>query len=86
MNRFYLIKQLPKPSKIKTKGYLSVDPTTKQARFFALGNSATPILEKVEIKFASSQSILLSGFEPTGFDKTGREKYKYQEWVLFFAD
>lgn len=84
MDRFYLTKQFPKRKK-RIKGYLDVDSVKKRTIFWGNDESCVAILDKVEIRSASSENILLWGFEPTGFDKMGRTKFKYQEWLLFFV-
>lgn len=83
MDTFYLIKQLPNCPVVKFKGYLSIDSKTKQATFWT-EDSCIVVLEKAEIQSASSEFIVLRGFEPTGTDKSGRPTFKYQEWALFF--
>lgn len=83
-NIFYLTKQLPKLSK-KTMGYLDVDSKTKRAMFWTENDKCIADMESVQIKCANTEVIILSGFEPAGLDRTGRGKFKYQEWVLRFV-
>jgi len=80
----YLYKQYPKPSKKPIYGTVSCD----QKRMFLwenLESKNTHILAELrvpEIVHASTKGVLFRGFEPYGFDKTGREITKYQEWWI----
>lgn len=43
------------------------------------------ILHGVALKSTGADGIRLSGFQPNGIDKQGREKFVYQEWWLAYA-
>ncbi len=53
------------------------DPTAHNGRVLAQ-------LEKPEIIFISTTGLMFKGYEPDGVDKTGRKKFKYQEWFIAF--
>lgn len=59
-------------------GTLSSDKT--QCLFSEDETGINFLLEQPEIIFINPDGIMLRGFEPDGVDKTGRKKYKYQEW------
>jgi hypothetical protein len=78
--------QKPKPSKTPLTGAATCDrgqmiywdnPADPHARIMAQ-------LEKPEIMFINSSGMMVKGYEPDGVDKTGRAKYKYQEWFIAF--
>lgn len=43
------------------------------------------VLHGVRLELAAKDGIRLSGFQPNGVDKQGREKFRYQEWWLAYA-
>jgi hypothetical protein len=84
MPHFILVTQLPKP-KVIGPGSLSVSKTGDADFFEGNADSNSPILasmQRVKVDWAAAAGILISGMEPDGFDRQGRQKYKYQEWLL----
>lgn len=78
-----LQKQLPKPSK-PIEGIATChekrllwwdDPTATTGKILAE-------IRNPEIMSASTHGIHFRGFEPSGFDNSGREILKYQEWWI----
>ena len=73
-----LYKQLPRPKKEGINGFADGD---KEIIHFFSDSQLTveklyrPFLEKI-----THEGIRFSGLEDDGFDKTGRQKFKYQEW------
>jgi hypothetical protein len=43
-------------------------------------------LSRARVEFAGADGIMVSGFEEVGQDKTGKPKFRYQEWWLRYAD
>ena len=74
--------QLPKPSKKPLRGTLSSDKNV--AHFFA-GLLLQAELSEPAIVFINPDGIMLRGYEPDGFDQTGRAKFRYQEWLCRYA-
>lgn len=60
----------------------------KVALFFSddagLNSKLLGTLEHPEIIFMNSVGILIKGFEPCGSDKSGRQKFNYQEWYCTY--
>jgi len=79
---YNLFFQLPKQSKIPILGTLAID---KNIAYFFRGNFLSASLSKPEIIFINPDGIMLKGYESDGFDKTGREKFKYQEWFCRYS-
>ena len=86
MPHFLLVTQFPKP-KTLGEGRLSIGKDG-DADFFEGDASAESRLlasiVRVQIRWAAAGGILLSGMEPDGVDKSGRQKYKSQEWWLCY--
>lgn len=88
MSHFILQILLPKP-KIVGEGSLSIGKDGV-AEFFE-GNadrnaSVLATLVRVKLDHAAAAGLFLSGMEPDGFDRAGRPKFKYQEWLLRHLD
>lgn len=84
MPHFILVTQLPKPKNLG-EGSLSIGKDG-EAQFFE-GNceaNARILASMVRVKLdaAAAAGLFLSGMEPDGVDKSGRPKFKYQEWLL----
>lgn len=85
---YSLYLQLPKPGKIPVLGTLAID---KNVAYFFLRDahhvldSLSASLAKPEIIFINPDGIMLKGYESDGFDKSGREKFKYQEWFCRYV-
>jgi hypothetical protein len=47
-------------------------------------NGRTYQLHRCQVSRISCSMMKLSGMEEDGFDKTGRQKFKYQEWYVRF--
>lgn len=88
MARFALIIQKP-VSKVMGPGCLSVSQNG-EASFFegdaGEGSRCLAELVRARIDWAAADGILVSGMEPDGCDRSGRPKYKYQEWLLRYID
>ena len=85
--KYNLYLQLPKTSKKPILGTLAID---KNAAYF-FGDVIYNVvcearLSKPEIIFINPDGIMLKGYEHDGFDPSGREKFKYQEWFCRYAD
>lgn len=90
MNKqFKLITQHPKPKEVGI-GVLNVDQKTQEANFFhAHGDHMSDLccaMERTRLDFAASHGIMLSGMEHIGFDRTGKSKYRFQEWWLIYTN
>jgi len=87
--QFRLVTQHPKPAKVVGLGVLDVDRKTREATFFSgEGGAADRVLatmQRVQLDFAAAHGIMLSGFEVTGHDRTGRQKLGWQEWWLAYV-
>ena len=79
---YNLYPQLPRPAKTPAHGTLSID---KNVAYFFNGNYLHASLSKPEIIFINPDGIMIKGYESDGFDKSGREKFKYQEWFCRYA-
>jgi len=79
---YNLFLQLPKSSKIPILGTLAID---KNIAYFFRGNFLSASLSKPEVIFINPDGIMLKGYESDGFDKVGREKFKYQEWFCRYS-
>lgn len=75
-----LYKQKPKPRKTGVSGYTAGDG--KQLIFYTLDHNVIGQLNKSDIIFINSEGMMLKGYEPNGFDPTGRPKFLYQEWYI----
>ncbi len=86
--RFELVTQMPKPKKVG-RGTLSIGKDG-DADFFAgnadAGSAVLANMVRVRVEWAAATGILLSGMQPNGFDKTGRPKFTYQEWLLRYPE
>ena len=71
-------------------GVLDVNEKTKEASFFAGdGSEASQLsahMERATLDFAAAHVIKLSGFEPHGVGRDGKQKYRYQEWFLRYVN
>ena len=82
---YNLYPQLPKPSAtLCSFGTLAIDNNV--AYFFTHnGKVLHASLSKPDVIFINPDGIMLKGYESDGFDKTGREKFKYQEWFCRYS-
>lgn len=84
--KFKLITQKPKPMEVGT-GVLNVDQKGEAMFFEGNGESAAQILatlQRTRIEFASANGIMLSGMQPEGFARSGKQQFSYQEWWLMY--
>jgi len=86
MSKFVLYIQNPKPKMIGD-GVLS--GSDKNDYHFFSGNGDKDdkflaVLTRVQLDFAGSNGIMLSGFEQYGFERSGRAKYRHQQWWLVY--
>jgi len=79
--------QKPKPSKTPLTGAATCDhdemifwddPTNQRGHVLA-------VIRHPELVFINSHGVMVKGYEPDGEDKTGRSKFKYQEWFIAFT-
>ena len=77
---FILHKQKPVARKNGVAGYLVGD--NKHLRFISHNGETVTELIKTEFVYAGTDSLMFRGFEPNGFETSGRAKYLYQEWRL----
>ena len=87
MNRqFTLYIQQPCAKKIGT-GVLSISEFG-DARFFSdTGGADSKVLsemQRVHVSFAGADGIMLNGMQPDGYQRDGRRKFFYQEWLLSY--
>ena len=85
---FLLHVQLPSPEE-KGAGVLSIDRNGEAHFFSGEGEQGCKILAEMtraKIDFAAANGIMLSGFEPCGFERNGKTKYRYQEWWLAYDE
>jgi hypothetical protein len=84
MAHFSLVTQHPKP-KLLGVGSLSIGKNG-DAQFFEgnadVNSEVLATLERTKIEWAAASGIMVSGVEPDGYDRSGRKKFKYQEWLL----
>lgn len=86
--RFLLYVQQPKPKKIGV-GVLSIDRNGDAHFFSGEGEQGCTMLAdmtRAKIDFAAANGIMVSGFEPFGFERNGKTKYRLQEWWLAYED
>lgn len=84
MSNFTLHTQLPKPAQAGV-GRLSVSEKGEAHFFEGEASEHSKVLAsmvRVRMEWAGADAIYLSGMEPDGVDRTGRTKYKHQEWLL----
>ncbi len=43
-------------------------------------------MTRARIDFAAANGIMVSGFEPCGFESNGKTKYRFQEWWLAYEE
>jgi hypothetical protein len=85
--QFELITQKPKPRSLGL-GVLSVDKSGDAQFFSGEGERDSKVLagmKRCRLESASAHGIMLTGMEPTGVDRHGRETFAYQEWWLRYA-
>ena len=86
MSHFLLVTQFPKPNTL-AEGRLSIGEDGGADFFEGDANAESRLLAsmvRVQIRWAAAGGILLSGMEPDGVDKSGRQKFKSQEWWLCY--
>lgn len=84
MPDFRLTIQNPKPQ-VVGDGVLSIGKAGDAEFFSGNGEILDPILAtmvRTRIEWAAAAGILLSGMQPNGFDRHGKPKFTYQEWLL----
>lgn len=84
MAHFILVTQHPKPKDIGI-GSLSIGKDGEAEFYEGNAEANARVLAKmvrVKIEWAAAAGILISGMEPDGIDRTGRAKFKHQEWLL----
>ena len=79
---YNLYRQLPRLDKLPTLGTLAID---NNVAYFFQGNYLKATIVKPEIIFINQDGSMLKGYESDEFDKSGREKFKYQEWFCRYA-
>jgi hypothetical protein len=88
VNKWYkLILQEPHVKEIG-KGILSVSDKG-EADFFSDDTAGAKVLacmKRVRIEWAAANGIMISGFESEGFNKIGKEKFKFQRWWLIYTE
>ena len=77
--KFILHKQKPIPQKAGVAGYINGEDG--ELHFF-INDKLVHSLHKPDIVFISKDSMLVRGYEPAGFNKSGWRILKYQEWML----
>jgi len=82
---YNLYLQLPKSN--ATSCYLGTLAIDNNVAYFFTHNGKTlhASLSKPDVIFINPDGIMLKGYESDGFDKTGREKFKYQEWFCRYS-
>jgi hypothetical protein len=84
--QFKLVIRHPKTRDVGL-GTLSVDKTG-EAMFFAgngeAGAAVLATMQRARIEFAAADGLLLSGMQPEGVDRHGRQKFSFQEWWLTY--
>jgi hypothetical protein len=82
--QFELTTQWPKPQ-VLGLGVLAVDKHG-DAQFFSgegeRDSTVLAVMKRSRLDSASAHGLMLSGMEPTGMDRRGRETFAYQEWWL----
>ena len=71
--------QKPTPQKVGKIGF--VNGNDGELHFF-INDELVYSLIKPDIIFISQDGMLIRGYEPAGFDKSGLQIFKYQEWLL----
>lgn len=88
MPNFVLVTQHPKPV-IIGPGTLSIGKDGFAEFFSGDASADSTILSsmvRVKIEWAAAAGILVSGMEPDGIDRSGRQKFKFQEWLLRYPN
>lgn len=85
---FKFHKQIPKADKKGIEGTLAVHSLEgkETTALFFQDERVFAELKKPDIKFINQHGILLKGYEPTGCDRQGRQKFVYQEWFCVFIN
>jgi hypothetical protein len=73
--------QEPKPKKICI-GRFSLSRDGLALAMDKEGKVAVAKIERARVDFIGADGIMVSGFEEVGQDKTGKPKFRYQEWWL----
>ena len=63
-------------------GGLDIDQKTQDAMFFDEKERIVAEMRRVRIEWVGADVMCLSGVEPTGVDRLGRETYRHQKWFL----
>lgn len=85
--QFKIVTQQPKAKELGT-GVLSIDKNGDAMFFEGNGESSAQLLatmHRVRVEFAGAAGIMFTGMQPEGFDRSGKQRYSYQEWWLIYA-
>lgn len=86
--QYALYTQNPKPEK-KGVGFLSIDRNGDANFFSGTGAQGCYMIARMvrsRIDFAAADGIMVSGFEPCGVERNGKNKFRYQEWWLAYEE
>lgn len=84
MPHFILMTQYPKPKDLGL-GSLSIDKDGNADFFEGNAEANARVLSsmaRIRIEWAAAAGIMLSGLEADAVDRSGRPKFKHQEWLL----
>ena len=76
--------QLPKP---RSMGQCCVSFVTAGYALLmdATGEKVLASIERARVDWMQAAGMMISGFEHTGHDRTGRAKYRLQEWYCGYV-
>lgn len=83
---FNLFTQYPEPREVGV-GVLCVDRTGEAMFLSGQGESGAAVLarmQRVRIEVAAAKGLMLSGMQPEGVDRQGKQKFSLQEWWLAY--
>jgi hypothetical protein len=81
---YEIYSQEPRPEKICT-GRFSMSSDGLAHALDERGQTVVAELSRARLEFAGADGLMVSGFEEAGRDKTGKPKFRYQEWWLRYA-
>ena len=83
---FKLTAQFPKP-RCLGDCTISLDDGTLAMAMDATGEKVfAPILHRARVQWMQARGFMVTGYEETGVDRTGRPKYRFQEWYCAYKE
>ena len=64
---------------------VSLDTAGSALLMDAAGNKVLADMERARVDWMQAAGMMISGFEHTGTDRTGRAKFRFQEWYCGYV-